>query len=135
MTATLYPNRPADRVVALRPPGLGSSLASDETANFAIRRTVAALLVVIVVAICAISASAMIGAIGGVGGRPAAASDIASGGVGAPIARVHVAEAGDTLWSIANRYRGGVDQDRFVDALIDVNGGSLIQVGQAVRLP
>ena len=135
MTATLYSNRPTDRVGALRPPGLGSNLASDEVVNFAIRRTVAALLVVILLAICAISASAMIGAISGVGGRPAAASDSASGAAGAPIPRVHVAEAGDTLWSIANRYRGGVDQDRFVDALIDVNGGTLIQVGQAVRLP
>ncbi len=150
MTATLYPNRRADRV-APRPIGFGPRASrthsvdttaavagvadgTDGTVNYAIRRTAAALLAVVVVAITVIAASAMVGAIGDVGGRPAAASDITSA-VGAPIVRVHVAQAGDTLWSIADLYRGEVGQNRFVDALIDVNGGTVIQVGQAVRLP
>lgn len=47
----------------------------------------------------------------------------------------HVADAGDTLWSIADEHRGDVDRDRFVDALIDLNGDTSIQVGQAIRLP
>lgn len=134
MTATLYPNRRADHVTA-RPLGLGPAVSTDRTVNYTIRRTAAALLVIVVIAITVIAASAMIGAIGDVGGRPAAASNVTSGADGAPIVRIHVAEPGDTLWSIADRYRGEVDQDRFVDALIDVNGGTLIQVGQAVRLP
>ncbi len=122
MTATLHPNRSADRV-APRP------------VDYAIRRTLAAFLAVVVIAITVIATSAMIGALGDVGGRPAAASDITSAAVGAPIVRVHVAQPGDTLWSIADRYRGEVGQNRFVDALVDVNGGTAIQVGQAVRLP
>ena len=41
----------------------------------------------------------------------------------------------DTLWSIASTYRGTVEQGRYVDALIRLNGGTSIEVGQAVRLP
>jgi LysM repeat protein len=116
MTATLYPSD-------LYP--------SDTQANYALRRAVAAALVVIVLALVAIAASASVGALLDVGGRPAAASDVAA----APIVRIHVAQPGDTLWSIAEQYRGDVGQGRFVDALIAVNGGTSIQAGQAVRLP
>jgi LysM repeat protein len=116
MTATLYPSD-------LYP--------SDTSPNYALRRAVAAVLVVIVVALVAIAASASIGALLDVGGRPAAASAVA----GAPVVRIHVAQPGDTLWTIAEQYRGDVGQGRFVDALIDVNGGTAIQAGQAIRLP
>ncbi len=47
----------------------------------------------------------------------------------------HVARPGDTLWSIADRYRGGVDRERFIDALVELNGSTSITIGQAVRLP
>ena len=44
--------------------------------------------------------------------------------------------AGDTLWSIAERYHGDVAIQRYVDALVDLNGGSTeIDTGQLVRLP
>ena len=52
-----------------------------------------------------------------------------------PAPGVHVAAPGDTLWSIAQQYRGDVGRDRYVDALIDLNGDTSIQVGQAIRLP
>jgi LysM repeat protein len=116
MTATLYPSD-------LYP--------SDTSPNYALRRAVAAALVAIAVALLAIAASAPIGALLDLGGRPAAASEAA----GAPIVRIHVAQPGDTLWTIAEQYRGDVGQGRFVDALIDVNGGTDIQAGQAIRLP
>ena len=116
MTATLYP------------PDL---YAADTRANYALRRAVAAALVVVVLALMAIAASEMVGALLDVDGRPAVASDIAA----APIVRIHLAQPGDTLWSIAEQYRGDVGQSRFVDALVAVNGGTSIQVGQAVRLP
>ncbi len=116
MTATLYPSD-------LYP--------SNDSPNYALRRTVAAAFVVIVLALVAFAASASIGALLDVGGRPAAASD----GAVTPIVRIHVAQPGDTLWSIAELYRGDVGQGRFVDALIDVNGGTAIQAGQAIRLP
>jgi hypothetical protein len=105
--------------------------------NYAARRLAAACVAVCVLAVGAVALSALAGALGGVlddlGGRPAAASEIGSGADG--FVRSHVAAPGDTLWSIAEHYRGGVDRDRYIDALEALNGGSAIQVGQAVRLP
>jgi Tfp pilus assembly protein FimV len=46
-----------------------------------------------------------------------------------------VARPGDTLWSIAEAHRGEIGVRRFVDALIDLNGGVSIQAGQRVLLP
>ena len=45
------------------------------------------------------------------------------------------AEAGDSLWSIAAAHRGSAPITRYVEALIDLNGGTVITVGQLVRLP
>ncbi len=116
MTSTLYPSD-------LSP--------SDIHANYALRRTVAAALVAIVLALVAMGASASVEKLLDIDGRPAVASDVAD----TATARIHVAQPGDTLWSIAEQYRGGVGQGRFVDALIAANGGTSIQAGQAVRLP
>ena len=97
--------------------------------NYAARRFVAVVLVAVVFAVALVVVSAAVHT----GGRPAVASDFVAAGAAA--VRTHVAEPGDTLWSIADRYRGDVGQGRFVDALIDANGGTVIQIGQAVRLP
>ncbi len=128
MTATLYPSRSsrsAERV----------HVATDRTPNYAVRRVVAVLVAVAAVATIMVAASAIVIALADVGGRPAAASDVASAFGDAPAARSHVAQPGDTLWSIADEYRGPISHDRFVDALIDLNGGTVIQVGQSIRLP
>jgi LysM repeat protein len=45
------------------------------------------------------------------------------------------AQPGDTLWSIARQHRGSVPITRYVDTLVDLNGGAAIQAGQAVVLP
>ena len=124
MTASMYPAHRTDVVIRSAPVEI----------NYTARRAIALLVVVVAVALGAFAASATVGALADVGGRPAAASDIATISAGAPIVRIHVAQPGDTLWSIADRYRGEVGQDRFVDALIDVNGGTSILAGQAVRL-
>ena len=74
----------------------------------------------------------------GVGGSPASAAEATTAVAVADVAFVpetHVAGAGDSLWSIADRYRGSVDRDRYVDALIELNGSTAIVVGQAVQLP
>ena len=42
---------------------------------------------------------------------------------------------GDTLWSIAQTYRGDVPVSRYVDKLVSLNGGASIQAGQAVVIP
>ncbi len=67
----------------------------------------------------------------GSGGVPASAA------VSQPArARVVVtAQPGDTLWSIAEVHRGEVGLTRYVDKLVDLNGGPSIQAGQAVLLP
>jgi LysM repeat protein len=123
MTATLYPSRQTDQAAA----GTGDDV------DYAARRVVAVMLAVVVVAVLAIAGSALVSAAADVGGRPAVASDI--GAVTPAMPAVHVAQPGDTLWSIADRYRGDVGHGRFVDALVDLNGGAAIQIGQAVRLP
>lgn len=53
----------------------------------------------------------------------------------APGAASVVARPGDTLWSIAAEHRGQVSIRRYVDALIDLNGGPEIQAGQRIVLP
>ena len=67
----------------------------------------------------------------GSGGVPASAA------VSLPAqARAHVvAEAGDTLWSIASAHHGEASITRYDDALVDLNGGATIQAGQEVVLP
>lgn len=74
------------------------------------------------------------------GAEPAFADATASAqhvtGTGAPVAHsAHVARAGDSLWSIADEHRGEVGRDRYVRALIELNGSTAIIVGQAVTLP
>ncbi|MGI9029230.1 MAG: LysM peptidoglycan-binding domain-containing protein [Ilumatobacteraceae bacterium] len=53
-----------------------------------------------------------------------------------PAAPLHVvAEPGDTLWSIAEEHHGTSGFRSYLDTLIQLNGGTAIQAGQAVRLP
>ncbi len=47
----------------------------------------------------------------------------------------YVVQPGDTLWSIAERHHGAIDQAEYVDLLVRRNGGATIQVGQSVTLP
>jgi len=103
--------------------------------NYVLRRLAASLLAVVTLVLAAYVAVGAAGALAGLDSRPAAASETAPAAGGAVLRTVHVAEPGDTLWSIADRYRGEVDRGRFVDRLIDLNGGTSIQAGQAVRLP
>jgi hypothetical protein len=125
MTATLYPSRThrAGRIG-------GDERRVHPDIDYAARRARAGLGLVVAIALLALGSFAAVGPLLD-DGRSASASDIAA----APVVRIHVAQPGDTMWSIAQRYRGDVGQDRFVDALIDVNGGTAIQIGQAIRLP
>ena len=67
----------------------------------------------------------------GPGGVPASATGAATA---PPVVHVR-AEPGDSLWSIAERFHGDVSLPRYVDALIELNGGTAIAAGQLVRLP
>jgi Tfp pilus assembly protein FimV len=94
------------------------------------RRAVTAAAVAALVLLTASSAPLL----AGLGGDPASASETRPAPTSfAPAA--HVAEPGDTLWAIADRYRGSVGRDAYLEALIVLNGGTAIQVGQAVALP
>lgn len=75
-----------------------------------------------------------------VAGQPASAADAgpSAGSVddqGDFTPRRHVARSGDTLWSIADEYRGDVGRNRYIDALVDLNGSTSIHIGQPVQLP
>ena len=105
------------------------SMVRPHVPNYAVRRLVvgfSALTMMLLVAV------ASVGLMAGLGGSSAVASDAATS-AGAPVAMV--AEAGDTLWSIAAEHRGTVGHDRYLDTLIRKNGGTDIQVGQIVWLP
>ncbi len=134
MTATLHPARDAHRVGRpMRPTRdrLGARVPVVEP-NYLARRVGAVIVALAVLAALAVMVGTAIGALADLGGRPAAASEVSSAGAGSV---AHVAVAGDTLWSIADRYRGDVERDRYLAALIRLNGGTEILAGQAVRLP
>jgi hypothetical protein len=140
MTATFHPSQNFRRVPQSRTAGssfgAGTSVArldADEP-NYAVRRLVAVVTVVSVLFVGAVAVGQAVGALADLGGRPAAASGLGAAGDGAT-SRTHVAQAGDTLWSIADDHRGEVGRAAYVDALISLNGGTSVQVGQAVRLP
>lgn len=72
------------------------------------------------------------GVLSGPGDVPASAA----GAGPASVVRTIKAHPGDSLWSIAARHRGDVSIRRYVDALVELNGGSTrIEAGQLVRLP
>jgi LysM domain len=62
------------------------------------------------------------------GGDPASVSTI-----GRPVS--YEVQPGDTLWSIAERLYPGSDIALVVDALVSLNGGTSLDVGQRVLLP
>ena len=110
-------------------PAEGVARTAPSSPNYALRRTAA-----VVVALGAVAL--LVGIIillAGPGGRPASAFQAEPAFTST--ATVHVARAGDSLWSIARANHGDVSIDRYVDALIDLNGGTAIAVGQAVLLP
>lgn len=81
-------------------------------------------------AMLTISIVAVVDPLAGSGGVPASAA-----GAAPTTHSVHVARPGDTLWAIAHEFRGELAHDRYLDALIGLNGGVGIEIGQAVRLP
>ncbi|MEQ1699969.1 MAG: LysM domain-containing protein [Ilumatobacteraceae bacterium] len=62
------------------------------------------------------------------GGAPASAAAVRP-------ASTYVVQPGDTLWSIAEANHGSTSQSTYVDALVAVNGGATLQVGQVITLP
>jgi LysM repeat protein len=72
------------------------------------------------------------GVLSGPGDVPASAA----GAGPAPTVQTVKVDAGDTLWAIAERHHGDVPIQRYVDRLVELNGGTTaIAAGQLVRLP
>jgi hypothetical protein len=71
------------------------------------------------------------------GGAPASASAIRPvTAAAAPVAdNVYVVQAGDTLWSIGQRFHGHTALADYVDTLVSANGGTRLQVSQPLVLP
>jgi len=120
MTASLLPA--AAHVTPRRAP------AATATPAYGRRRAVAAGFLVGLLAICGVVARDVLA---GSGGVPASAA----GATPAPVRVLVVARAGDTLWSIAERFHGEITFDRYLEALININEGPSIQVGQSITLP
>ena len=59
----------------------------------------------------------------------------ASAAVSQPARVTTVAGPGDSLWSIAERHHGDISIARYVDKLVQLNGGPTIQAGQLIMLP
>ncbi len=62
------------------------------------------------------------------GGDPASTSAVGR-------SSTYVVQPGDTMWAIAQRLNPGGDLTGYVDALMSLNGGSVIVAGQQLRLP
>ena len=97
-------------------------------ATYRRRRRVAA------IALAAVTSALTLGAHGvltGPGGVPGSAAGTGTAHPGGVVR----AEPGDSLWAVAERHHGEVDLARYVEVLIDLNGGTAIAAGQLVRLP
>lgn len=100
-------------------------------ATYRRRRATAAVLAVGALSVIGLGGLGAIGVLTGPGGVPASAAGAGT----APPDRVVRAEPGDSLWSLAERFHGDVGLQRYLDALIGLNGGTAIAAGQLVRLP
>lgn len=104
------------------------SSAAVAASTYRRRRAVAVAGIVSVLAAGGIAAHGVLSVPGGV---PASAAGVAP----TSPRRAVVAHRGDTLWALARTHHGAVDVDRYLDELIELNGGTAIQAGQQVLLP
>lgn len=97
-------------------------------ATYRRRRKVVGTVLAVLFAVTAVLAHDVLA---GSGGEPASAAASQP----ALVRQTITAQPGDTLWSIGQTYHGSVAIARYVDKLVDLNGGASIQAGQAVVLP
>lgn len=97
-------------------------------ATYRRRRAIVGTILAVLVAVGSVLAHDVLA---GSGGEPASAAASQPA-----LTRISVtAQPGDTLWSIAEARHGTVSITRYVDKLVDLNGGASIVAGQAVVLP
>jgi hypothetical protein len=100
--------------------------ARPSAATYRRRRAVVAIVSAVGIAVGAVAAHDVLA---GSGGVPASAAE------SLPARATVVARPGDTLWSIAELHHGDVPISRYVDTMVDLNGGASIQAGQVVVVP
>lgn len=129
MSATISLHQPARRRVhggapMVSRPQPGRRRVSEAT--YRRRRTIVGTALAVFVAVGAVTAYDVLA---GSGSVPASAVS------SQPARTTVVAVPGDTLWAIADRHRGDIAQARYVDKLVELNGGPSIVAGQTVVLP
>jgi LysM repeat protein len=132
MSATISIRPPAraphrNRVGIPAPAGSAATRLASE-ATYRRRRAVVGTILAVLIAVTAVLAHDVLA---GSGGVPASAAESQP----ALVRRTITAQPGDTLWSIGKDHHGSVSLTRYVDKLVDLNGGASIQAGQAVLLP
>ena len=126
MRATITLSQPARIAEMRRARPIRRTRPSEAT--YRRRRAVVGTLLAVLVAISAVLAHDVLA---GSSGAPASAAESQPA-----LTRIAItALPGDTLWSIGQQYHGAVPISRYVDKLVEVNGGPSIQAGQAVLLP
>ena len=126
MAATFAP------YTVIMPARLGSAgrdMARDEcrptTQVFVRRRLLVSLVLIAVIVALWVGAGSVLA---NRGGAPASTSAVRP-------ATTYLVQSGDTMWSIAARFHGQSSQVGYVDALVAVNGGAALQIGQLMTLP
>lgn len=107
-------------------PAVRPGRARPSAATYRRRRAVVGIVSAVGIAVGAVAAHDVLA---GSGGVPASAAE------SLPARVTVVARPGDTLWSIAELHHGEVSISRYVDTMVDLNGGASIRAGQAVVLP
>jgi hypothetical protein len=101
--------------------------------NYAIRRL---LVGSVALGLAVVGLAAAVGLFAGFQGTRASASGVQSALADTAVsAAIHVAQPGDTLWSIADIYRGDISRNRYIDVLIGINGDTGVISGEAIWLP
>jgi len=68
--------------------------------------------------------------------RPATSPALVAGAAAVQLpANLYIVQPGDTLWSIGERFHGHTSLVDYVDSLVEANGGTELQVSQALSLP
>lgn len=118
---------PAPALVAVPVRGVSGDAGRPTAATYLRRRLAVLAAVISIAALAGLAIGQLLVSRGGVPASIPAAHQ--------PSPLTYVAEPGDTLWAIAEQYRGSVSQADYVQRLVDLNGGASIDAGQAITLP
>jgi len=136
MTVAVLPNHIGEfevRLGHLRP----------DRAVYMRRRLLVGLVFVALFTLVAFTASTVLADRGAVPASSPAIRPAPAGAISSPLLTPTVAatstylvQSGDTLWSIAEQFRGDRGMSSYVEALIAANGGATtLQIGQSLTLP